>query len=373
VTKKKGLPSIFDWKAILGIGLGIGLLFFALRGVDFGEVLREIRHADPLLFLASVVAATIPFALRAIRWRWLLEPVRPGTRFRPRFMATSIGFMGNNLLPARIGEFARAYTFSRMQRIPVTASLGSMVIERLFDAICLLLFLLIAIAAPGFPPLASIGGWGMGTGIIVLVAGLAAGTGMLLAMAIWPKPTVRLFEALAERVLPRSVRRPVIDALEAFLSAVVVLRRPMLLLRAGLWSLAVWGAGALSFWLGFLAFDIEVPFVAALFLQSVVSLAVSLPSAPGFFGLFEAGVRIGLVDVFGVEVNKALGFGIGFHIGGFIPITVIGLYYAWRIGLSWQELEHSEELVEDAVEQAVDEKTERHDGSAAEPTDSHGK
>lgn len=354
MSRKKSPPSIFDWKAILGILLGAGLLVYALRDVDVGEVIREIRQANPFLFAAAVVAATLPFVLRAIRWRWLLEPVQPGTGFRPRFAATSIGFMGNNVLPARIGEFARAYTFSRMQHIPVTASLGSMVIERLFDALVLFTLLLLAITSPGFPSLDGIGGRGMGAVVGALTAALGLGTGILLVMAIWPKGTVSLFEAVAERILPASFRRPVIDALEAFLSAVLVLRRPQLLFRAALWSVAVWMCGALSFWLGLLAFGIEAPFVAAIFLQSVVSLAVSLPSAPGFFGLFEAGVRIGLVDVFAVEVNKALGFAIGFHIGGFIPITVIGLYYAWRLGLSWRELEHSEELVEEAVEEVTD-------------------
>lgn len=354
MSRKKAPPSIFDWKAVLGILLGAGLLVFAMRDVDLREVIGEIRNANPLFFAGAVIAATLPFVLRAIRWRWLLEPIRPGTRFRPRFAATSIGFMGNNLLPARIGEFARAYTFSRMQRIPVTASLGSMVIERLLDAIVLFVLLLVAITSPGFPSLESIGGRSMGSAVAVVTTVLGIGTGTLVAMAIWPKRTVSLFEWIAERLLPASFRRPVIDALEAFLSAVLVLRRPPLLFRAALWSVAVWASGALSFWLGFLAFGIEAPFVAAIFLQSVVALAVSLPSAPGFFGLFEAGVRIGLVDVFAIEVNKALGFAIGFHLGGFIPITLIGLYYAWRIGLSWRELEHSEELVEEAVEGATD-------------------
>ncbi|HEX6589257.1 MAG TPA: lysylphosphatidylglycerol synthase domain-containing protein, partial [Longimicrobiales bacterium] len=96
--------------------------------------------------------------------------------------------------------------------------------------------------------------------------------------------------------------------------------------------------------------DIHVPFVAAVFLQSLVALGVSLPSAPGFFGLFESFAKVGLVQVFGVDPARAVGFAIGFHIGGFVPITLVGLWYAWRIGLSRSDVVHGEEIVEEDVE-----------------------
>lgn len=341
---------LLNWKALLGLAISLGLLYFALRGVDASRVLREIRTADPLLFAAAVVAATFPFALRAIRWRALLQPVRPNSRFRPRFAATSIGFMGNNLLPARMGEFIRAYVYARMERIAVTASFGSMVVERMFDAVVLFLFLFAAMAAPGFPVGSGPDSLDVGGAALAILSGLAAVLVALLAMVIWPRRVVLIFEAIAARILPRALRRPVVDALEAFLRGIQSLREPRLIVSALLWSLAIWGVGGLGFWLGFRAFGIDAPFHAALFLQSVVALAVSLPSAPGFFGTFEYGVRLGLVDVFGVEMNKAMGFAIGFHLGGFVPITLIGLYFVWRLGLTWRELEESEEVVERAVE-----------------------
>jgi glycosyltransferase 2 family protein len=337
---------LLNWKALLGLGISLALLYLALRGIDPGHVLHEIRNADPFLFAAAVVAATVPFAIRAIRWGALLEPVRPGSRFGPRFTATSIGFMGNNLLPARMGEFARAYVYSRVERIPLTASFGSMVVERIFDAFVLFLLLFAAMAMPGFPGIGRVEGWNVGGAALGILAGVAAVLVALLAMVLWPRRTVLIFEALAARLLPRALRRPVVDALEAFLRGIQALREPRLIVRALLWSLVVWAMGALSFWLGFRAFDIDVPFYAAFFLQSVVALSVSLPSAPGFFGTFEYGVRLGLVDVFGVEMNKAMGFAIGFHLGGFITITLIGLYFVWRLGLTWRELEESEEIVE---------------------------
>lgn len=353
MTTGRRAPRIANWKALLGIGLSLGLLAFALRGVDARAVLQEIAAADPLLFLASIFVATVLFVIRAWRWRLLLHPVRPGTLFRPRFAATTIGFMANNLLPVRIGEFARAYALARLEPLSVTASFGSIVVERLFDGLTVIVFLFLAMALPGFPEEHVVGGRDLSTTALGLTVVFAAAGALLLAMVLWPGGAVAAFEGLADKVLPRAVRRPLVDALEAFLAGLGVLRQPSLLVRTALWSILLWLVGAFSFWLAFLAFDIHVPFSAAVFLQSLIALAVALPSAPGFFGVYEAGARVGLVGIWGIEVNKALGFAIGLHIGGFIPVTVIGLYYAWKLGLTWREVEYSEEVVEEAVEQAL--------------------
>ena len=142
---------LLDWKALLGIGLSLALLYYAFRGVDLGEVAARAREADPWLLLLAALAATAVFPLRALRWRPLLRPVHPGSRFQPRFAATCIGFMANNLLPARVGEFARAYALSRLEPVRASASFGSLVVERIFDGITVVTLLLIALAWPTFP------------------------------------------------------------------------------------------------------------------------------------------------------------------------------------------------------------------------------
>jgi glycosyltransferase 2 family protein len=339
-----------DWKAIAGLLLSAGLLWFAFRGVHLSEVVSELRRADLLLFLLAVTVGTFAFAVRAVRWRYLLDAVRTGTSFRSRFAATTIGFMANNLLPARVGEFVRAYSFGRMERVPLVASFGSLVVERTLDGLTVVAFLFMALAAPAFPEVSLVGGRdvsGIATMLAVVFGGFAV---LLLVLVLLPERSVALFESTFARLLPRQVRRPLLDALRAFLVGLGALRRLSLLLPAVLWSLALWLVGALSFWLGFMAFGIDLPFTAAVFLQSLIALAVALPSAPGFFGVFEAAARVGLVDLWGVDTGPALGFAVGFHIGGFIPVTVIGLVYAWQFGLTLKDVEQSEEEVETAVE-----------------------
>ncbi|MFW5951729.1 MAG: lysylphosphatidylglycerol synthase transmembrane domain-containing protein, partial [Gemmatimonadota bacterium] len=336
-----------DWKGIAGLLISAALLWFAFRDVDLADVWARVRRADLLLLGLATVLVTLPFPIRALRWRPLLRPAYAGTRFRPRFAATSIGFMANNLLPARVGEFARAWAISRLEPIRVSASFGSLVVERMFDGVTIVLFLMVSLAWPTFPDVTGqdFGSVALAAAVLLLVA-----FGIMLAMVVRPEQSVALFETLVARVLPRAVRRPVVDALEAFLDGLAALRDARLVVEIALWSLATWLTAALAMWVGLLAFDVHVPFVAAVFLQSVIALAVALPSAPGFFGVYQAAARIGLVEVWGVATSPAMAFAIGFHLAGFIPITMIGLYYLWRLGISWRDVEESEDAVETAVE-----------------------
>lgn len=339
--------AFLDWKGVLGILLSIGLLWFAFRDVHLAEVWDRVRRADLLLLVLSGGLATVLFPMRAMRWRPLLRPANPRSRFRPRFAATCIGFMANNLLPARVGEFARAFALSRLEPVRVSASFGSLVVERMFDGLIVVLLLLGSLSWPGFPTVSGrdFSGLALWVGVIFLGAFAVA-----VAMVARPEQSVRWFERTVARLLPRAIRRPVVDALEAFLDGIAAVRDWRLVLQVLAWTVAMWLVAALSVWVGMLAFDIRLPFVSAVFLQSIIALAVALPSAPGFFGVFEAAARVGLVDVWGVATGPAVAFAIGYHLAGFIPVTAIGLYYVWRLGLSWRDVERSEEAVETAVE-----------------------
>ena len=85
------------------------------------------------------------------------------------------------------------------------------------------------------------------------------------------------------------------------------------------------------------------------FIQAVIALGVSVPSAPGYFGTFHAAAVIGLTEVYGVGEGATLAFAFGYHLGGFFPVTLLGLWYAGRLGLSLSDLGHAEEVVEEDV------------------------
>ncbi len=338
-----------SWKAWLGIALSAFLIWFTLRDVDALEVWEAIRAADMLMLAAAVFVATFGFFIRALRWKVILQPVEPDTRLHDRWAAVNIGFMANNLLPARVGEFARAFSFARLDpRVGVSAAFGSLVVERVLDGLVLAAFLVGTVLMPSFPDVELGGGF---TAILRSAVVLLGGVGVVLALLlVFPTRVVAITEGLARRLLPDGAALRVIEALEAFLQSLGVIRNPVLLIQAMAWTLFFWTWHGLSFWLGMLAFDIDAGLVAAFFTEAVVGFGVALPAAPGFFGTFHASVAFALETVYGVGEVPTLAFAYGYHLGGFIPVTLLGLWYARSIGLSLGDVRQSESKVEAAVD-----------------------
>jgi glycosyltransferase 2 family protein len=332
-------------RTLLGVSLSLLLLAWVLRDVSPAEVWHETRQADPVLFGVSILLALVGFGFRALRWGILLVPVEPGLAYRPRFAATMIGFAANNVLPARVGEFARAFSLTRLTRVPLGSSLATLMIERVFDAIVVIGLLVLVMAGPAFPVDATVAGLDLQAVVRLIALAVGVGIVFLFGLVLAPGPFVRAAEWTAQR-LPTRLQRPMLSLMHAFLAGLGSLRSPRLFLASLCWAAAQWLVTGVSFLLAFRAFGIvEVGFAGALFLQSLIALAVAIPSSPGFFGPFEAAARVGLA-LWAVAPEKAVSFAIGYHIGGFLPVTLIGIYYVWRLDLSWRQVRHSEEEVE---------------------------
>jgi len=210
-------------------------------------------------------------------------------------------------------------------------------LERFLDTVVMLSFLFIAVLAPGFPDSVALFSGDLGLlvrGAFVFMAILIV---LLLAMLFFPEPVVRAAERAAERFPDRWSGR-VVEALESFLGAMRLFHSPVLVFKALAWSYGFWLWHGLSFWMGFKAFGVEVGFSGAMFTEAVVAFAVAIPAAPGFFGTFQAGAALALIDVYGIPAPETLAFAFGYHFGGFVPITLFGLYYAWKLGFSLKDI-----------------------------------
>jgi uncharacterized protein (TIRG00374 family) len=293
-----------------------------------------------------VLVATARFPLITVRWRYLLRIEGESIPFIPLWHATAIGFMANNLLPARAGEFARAYGARQLSGVRFSTAFASIAVERIMDGITLVAILSIGIWAGGFAPGTAIGG--MTLGDIARTAGLLFGFALAVALVVvhWPAPTRRLTSAVATRLLPHRWAVRFVGFVDGLLGGLDALKSPR---RSGaviLWSLAVWGVTAASFWLGFKAFGIEVPWSAALVLQGIIGFGVAVPSSPGFVGTFEAATRIGLA-LYAVDSTDAVSYALGYHITTFLPITLLGIWSLSRASLHLADLNRgSEEEVE---------------------------
>ena len=327
----------FGWRGALGILLSAAFLYFAFRGIAFAEVATHIRRANLGLLLLSAVTATCIFPLRALRWRPILDPIAPRLPFSRLWSATAIGMMINNVVPARAGEFARAYALSRSTpEVPFPAAFASLAVDRLFDAVVVLLLMFGAMLDPAFPRGATLMERPVASYAAVFFLVTLVGVGVLYAVVLFPARGLRIYELLARRLAPRLEARGR-DALESLSNGLSVLRSPRRFVVVFAWTLLHWLVNAFAFWIAFQAVGVSAPFSAALFLQGLIAIGVAIPQAPGFFGVFETFGKYGL-GIYGVPADAAVTWAIGFHFLSYVPITVIGAWYFVRAGLSMHDL-----------------------------------
>jgi glycosyltransferase 2 family protein len=320
----------FGWRGALGIAISAACLFYVFRKMDWDAARQQMAQANYFLLAAAAVLSTLMFPLRARRWRTILDPIAPKLPLGPLWRATAIGMMINNVVPARAGEPARAFALTReVPTLTFSAVMASLVVDRVFDALVVLLLMAVAIVAPGAP--AGMGGI-VGRGAIVMVAAAVGLLAALYALVFFPQMLIRVFELLARKVSPAVEVRGA-EMLRSFAHGLSILKSPAHFAAVFWWTLLHWLLQPVAFWIGFKAVGIEVPFLAALLVQGAIVIGVSVPSSPGFFGLFETAAAIGL-GVYGISETAAATWAVVFHVASFIPITVIGAYYFARAGIT---------------------------------------
>ena len=329
------------WRGALGIGVSALLLWWALKDIQFGQVVTTLRGSNLLLWALCTLASQLIFPLRARRWRTILDPVAPNLPFGPLWRATAIGMMGNNVLPARAGELVRVFVLVRERKdVPWSAALASLAVDRVLDALCVVLLLVVAMLAPDFPAGFSIAGTPVRSTAIFMAGAVAVAFGGLFAVATWPHAMESFAVRITGAVLPRFKDR--IGALvHSTAAGLTVVRETARFFAAFGWAMALWLMNALAFWFGFRAVGIEAPFTAALFVQGIIVVGVAVPSSPGFVGVFEYMAKLAL-PIYGVSTAQAVTWAIGFHVLSFIPITLIGGWYFLRMGLHLGDLEQAE-------------------------------
>ncbi len=325
-----------NWKSALGIALSAGLLVWTLKDESPSEIWAVISQSNVWLLALAAVVATSIFPLRAIRWRIILDPATPGLPLGPLWRSIAIGMMVNNIYPARLGEVARAYALTKeTDRVRFTSAIASLAVDRVFDALVLMLLLVSAMLSPAFPDDSTIGGQPVQRGAALFAVAAAGLFALLYGIVAFPERLVALYASIVGRIAPRTVTRGG-EIIRSFSEGLGVLRSPRRFAAVFFWALVHWLVNGVAFWLAFVAVGIDVPFSAANFLQGIIGVGVALPSSPGFFGVFEAAAKVGLA-VYGVVGREAVSWAIGFHILSFIPITLLGLYYFARLGLHFSD------------------------------------
>ncbi len=314
----------FRWT--ISILISLGAVYLAIRGVDFLQVIDSLKTAHWEYVLLALAVLCINLLAKTFRWKVLVGENGQQIPNLKYLMVMLSGQMLNSLFPARLGDFARAYSLGGMGP-GRTFVLGTIVLEKMFDSLAYivlfgLLFLLIPLPE-----------W-MGGSIIAFMILTLTIIGGILLLVFFPKPLIRIIFLVIAR-LPEKMRTWLSPRIESGISSLEVVRRSDDMLRLVLWTALVWSTALLINQLVMLALDIHLPLTASLLLLVGLQAGISLPAVPGAIGLFEY-ICVLALSVFGIDQATALSYGLLLHAIVFIPQILAGMISFWALGLSGQ-------------------------------------
>ncbi|HEX8218105.1 MAG TPA: lysylphosphatidylglycerol synthase transmembrane domain-containing protein [Chloroflexia bacterium] len=364
----------------LGLLVSIVCLYFVLRGVQWGEVWRHLSEVDLPLFGLSMLLMLAAYFLMTWRWQHLLDPL--DVPMPPRDTGDSLpaptggvrshvsllnlygkmltGYFFNAFFPARAGDLVRAYLLGRKTGLRKTTILATIVIEKAFDGIVLLLLLLLSLVVLPSAGAAGVGGldpdllaWVAGAGIVVAIAGLGV-------FYMFSGQIARFTERVMSRLpLPERLKRLPVRLIETFASGMHVFKSPMPLVSAAAISVFVWLAVALMFLAGLASFRTAFPdqltgIAGLFFITGLVNLGLLVPALPGNVGTYEALV-VAAMAFFRVDKELAVAFALIFHVGQLVVTLVVGLFAFWAQNMSLAEMRPVEAAAEREAERSLEE------------------
>jgi len=333
------------WQFWLGVAISAFFLYWVLKDIDYATLWQKTLEANYWLILPGVGAYFIGLWVRAWRWHYLLRPVKP-IPTRKMFPIVAMGYAGNNIFPARAGEVLRAVVLKNKEEVPISASLATIIVERVYDGVVMLAFIFVNLAElsrlteevtlfRGFS-IQDVAVWGSVLFFGVLVVFLAA--------AMFPTPTEKIIRWLVERVVPQRIREKTLQIAVRFLGGLASLRSPVEALMVFFTSVVIWLLETVKYWFVMQAFRFSISFFALMLMNGVVNLATTIPSAPGYLGTFDLpGIKI--LEAHGVVAETAASYTFVLHFALWFPVTLLGLYYMWREGIKWGKVTAMEQNI----------------------------
>ena len=314
---------------LVGVAISFAALYLVLQSIDLGEAVDVVTTADPLPLLTVVGVVGVQVVVRAFRWSLLLPKVE-GKRIHWARLAPPllVGYLGNAVLPARLGEPMRAVIVARRERVGMPEALASVLLERVVDVATL------APVAFAAALLANAPAWATQVLGVIAAGGLVI---LAILTTVGVMPLVRLMDRLG------LASRPVIRGVIARFSAILggPSRRLAVLSAAGI-SVASWFLDAGSVWLVASSVGVELDYPAAMLIAGVGTLGTAIPSAPGYVGTYELAVA-GIAGALGVPPAQSFAIAILVHVMTLGPVAIGGAISVVGIGANLGEVAHAAE------------------------------
>lgn len=322
---KKNLMQLF------GLLISAGFLLFLFYKVDFHQLGVALKEANYWWLIPNIILIMVTMVFRAYRWKHMVQPIKiiPFSRL---FSITMIGFMANNVLPFRLGEFVRAYSLSKKEQVSKSASLATIFVERIvFDLLALLaIFGVVLLISPleMFRELKI-------SAAITVVAGFLG-----LLLAIYLSGHNRRESHILKRIigiLPLRIRPQIEEVVARFATGLDFMRDWKRVFWVTYHTLLIWIIMGLSNYFVLLAFGFKLPLAASFVILVVVSILIMVPSSPGFVGVYHYGTVLSL-GFYGVRGEGAISCALVMHATQFLVITLVGFYYLRREHLSLKQI-----------------------------------
>lgn len=296
---------------VAGIAVSVVAGWLVTRGVDLDRTAAIVAAASPEWLIGALGVLGLQTLVRTVRWRLLLpDPIagagvhgsRPSiARIMPVLL---VGYLGNTVLPARLGEAARGVLIARREQLPMAQAFGSVLLERVIDTLVLAALGTSAALIIGVPD------WVVRIGLIGIAVSIAAVIVLSLAPGVLRRFRGGPLDRLVHGVL-------------AIVHGANVAKRPAAIVGALLLSLLAWLLDASIYWLVGRSLGLELSPIGAVLVATVTVLSTAIPSAPGYVGTFEL-AAVAAAGVVGIDHSTALAFAIVAHAVAVLPIAIAG-------------------------------------------------
>jgi uncharacterized protein (TIRG00374 family) len=318
--------------SVIGLALSIAIIVWIVHKIDFVLLRKSLAELKWHWVIIMVVVYLLGFVIRGVRWHFLLSPIKH-VGLRVATEGVVVGYMANNILPARAGELVRAIFVGVKESMSKASVLGTVLIERVFDGLVIVGILMVSsvISKVDYQQ------YGVVSSIIVagcFIFGVAVSIVLVGAKRrTWIETKIvkltRYFPDETSTKLKKIISN-LFDAL-SFLKA-----NKNLLIISGL-SIIVWAIEGFVFWIGLFAFRIPGNLIMAYFILAFVNLWMLLPSAPGGLGVFQGGTVLAF-SLFGLVPEIALSYSIVVHLVMILPISLMGLFILNLYGISIRKI-----------------------------------
>ena len=304
---------------ILGLLVGLIFVWLAFRGTDIEGIKSSFKSANYLYLIPIVLLSVVVLMLRSYRWGVILEPLEKIDQ-RTLFSITAVGFMAISLLPVRTGEFVRPYLISRKSSIRIGSALATIVVERIFDMLTLMMVLLLILMMVELPE------WifRSACSILLIIIPLLF---ILIFMAVKRDASVKGVDRII-RVLPEALSSRLMRLFHSFLDGLQILPDLKKTFYLAFLSILIWSLVAFATYILFSSFESMsgLSMAAAYTVLIITALGVTLPTAPGFVGNYHYSCVLALT-LFGIPKNDALTFAILLHFIQVMVTILLGLIY----------------------------------------------